>query len=56
MLKFIKQHMATISGIEIYPLISFILFFTFFVGVLFWVWKGDQKFFKQMSDVPLDDN
>ncbi len=54
MLKFIKQHMSSISGIEIYPVISFVMFFLFFVGILIWVWKGNKEFFKKMSDVPLD--
>jgi cytochrome c oxidase cbb3-type subunit 3 len=48
--------MASITGIEVYPVISFLLFFVFFLGVILWVWKGDQKFFKKMSDMPLDDN
>lgn len=55
MLKFIKSHMASITGIEIYPLISFLIFFLFFLGVLFWVWKGDKQFFQKMSDIPLDE-
>ena len=32
MLKFIKHHMDTISGIGIYPVLSFVIFFTFFLG------------------------
>ena len=31
MLKFIKHNMETISGIEIYPIISLLIFFLFFV-------------------------
>ena len=54
MLKFIKHHMSSISGIEIYPLISFVLFFAFFVGVAIWVIKGDKQHFNDMAQVPLD--
>ncbi|MBC7388441.1 MAG: CcoQ/FixQ family Cbb3-type cytochrome c oxidase assembly chaperone [Opitutaceae bacterium] len=56
MLKFIKQHVSSISGIEIYPLISFVLFFAFFIGVAIWVIKGNKQHFKDMSQIPLDNN
>lgn len=55
MLKFIKHHMASITGIEIYPMISFLLFFTFFVVMLVWVLKSDKKYISQMENLPLDD-
>lgn len=37
MLKFIKHNMETISGIEIYPIISLLIFFLFFIGLYVWV-------------------
>ena len=37
MLKFIKHHLDTISGIGIYPVISFLLFFGFFLAMLLWI-------------------
>jgi hypothetical protein len=54
MLKFIKHHMSSISGIEVYPLISFVLFFAFFLGVLIWIVKGNKIYFQEMSRIPLD--
>jgi len=56
MLKFIKHHMETISGIEIYPIISFIIFFTFFVALTIYVLKVDKKIFNEISNIPLDSN
>lgn len=53
MLKFIKHHMS-IEGIEIYPLISFLLFFTFFLIVLVYVFRQDKKHIKEMSNLPLE--
>lgn len=55
MLKFIKHHMETISGIEIYPMISFLLFFSFFVLMLIYVIKADKKRLSRISQLPLDD-
>lgn len=54
MLKFIKQHMSSISGIEIYPIISFVMFFLFFMAVALWVWKGNKQYFEEMAKAPLD--
>lgn len=53
MLKFIKHHMS-IEGIEIFPLISFLLFFTFFVLVLVYVMRQDKKHIQEMSNLPLE--
>lgn len=54
MLKFIKHHMESISGIEIYPMISFLLFFTFFVLMLIYVVKVDKKRIARIAALPLD--
>jgi cytochrome c oxidase cbb3-type subunit IV len=56
MLKFIKHHLSSIGGIEIYPMISFIIFFLFFIGVTIWVFKTDKRFFTKMGNLPLDNN
>jgi cbb3-type cytochrome oxidase subunit 3 len=56
MLKFIKHHLSSIGGIEIYPMISFLIFFLFFIGVTVWVFKKDKRFFSKMGDLPLDKN
>ncbi|RMG82940.1 MAG: CcoQ/FixQ family Cbb3-type cytochrome c oxidase assembly chaperone [Bacteroidetes bacterium] len=56
MLKFIKHHLETITGIEIFPLISFIIFFLFFVIVTLLVFKKDKKFIEHMRNLPLDND
>ncbi len=55
MLKFIKGHMET-NGIEIYPLISFLLFFTFFLLVIIYVMRQDKQVIKELSNLPLEEN
>ncbi len=54
MLKYIKGHMDSIAGIEIFPLISFLIFFTFFIALLWWVFKMDKQSVKEISALPLD--
>jgi cytochrome c oxidase cbb3-type subunit 4 len=56
MLKFVKHHMDTIAGIEIYPLISFVIFFTFFCAVAAYVIWQRKEHFTKMGMMPLDDN
>ena len=55
MLKFIKQHMASIGNIEIYPIISFVLFFSFFLVMLWLVIRSDKNHIAKMQNLPLDD-
>jgi len=56
MLKLIKHHMETIAGIEVYPLISLVIFFAFFIGLTIYVIKVDKKVFEKISNIPLDSN
>jgi len=55
MLKFIKHHMETIVGIEIFPLISFIIFFIFFISLFVWVALLRKDHVDQLSNMPFDE-
>jgi len=52
MLKFIKHNMETISGIELYPIISLLIFFIFFVGLYSWVFTYKKDKINEMSNIP----
>ncbi|MEL0457171.1 CcoQ/FixQ family Cbb3-type cytochrome c oxidase assembly chaperone [Tamlana flava] len=54
MLKFVKNHMESITGIEIYPIISLLIFFTFFVVLFWWVFTAKKDYIKKVSNIPLD--
>ena len=54
MLKFIKGHMESIDGIEIYPIISLLIFFIFFAGLFWWVFTAKKEHIKEVSQIPLD--
>lgn len=56
MLKFAKNYMETISGIEIYPIISLLIFFTFFVILFWWVVTAKKDYINTVSNLPLDNN
>lgn len=53
MLKFIKHHMTSIIGIEIFPIIAFVLFFTFFLGMLWYVLAMKRDRVSHMEQMPL---
>ena len=48
--------METIAGIEIFPLISLIIFFLFFVGLFIYIARADKKKINEISRIPLDSN
>lgn len=56
MLKFVKNHMESITGIEIYPIISLLIFFTFFVILFWWVFSAKKDYIKRVSNLPFDNN
>lgn len=56
MLKFIKGHMASMDGVEIYPIISLLIFFTFFVGLFWWVYTTKKDYIKEVSKLPFDND
>jgi len=56
MLKFIKHNMETIGGIEIFPIISLVIFFLFFMGLLVWVITTKKQYVDYMEKLPLEDD
>lgn len=54
MLKFVKGYMDSIDGIEIYPIISLLIFFTFFIVLFLWVFTAKKEYIKTVSNLPLE--
>ncbi len=52
----IKDVLQSIEGIEIYPIISLLLFFITFVLMLIKVFNLDKKYLQKMGKLPLDNN
>jgi cytochrome c oxidase cbb3-type subunit IV len=52
----IKHNLETIEGIEAYPIISLLIFFSFFIGLGFWVFSYKKEKIEEMSQIPLNDN
>ena len=56
MLKFVKHHMASIEGIEIFPIVSLLIFFVFFTVLYWWVFSAKKEYIKKVSEIPLENN
>ncbi|WP_026977863.1 cbb3-type cytochrome oxidase subunit 3 [Flavobacterium tegetincola] len=55
MFEAIKHNMETIAGVEIYPILSLLIFFIFFVGLGIWVYGYKKEAIDDMSQIPLKD-
>ena len=51
-----KNVLQSIDNIAIWPVISFVIFFLFFICLLWWVFTTDKKFIDKMKEMPLDLN
>jgi len=51
-----KEVLRSITGVEIWPIISLAIFFGFFIGLLVWVWFVDKKYIDDMSSLPMDND
>ena len=51
-----SNYLKDIEGIGIYPIISLLVFFIFFVIMIIWMFRVDKKYLKKMQELPLDSN
>ncbi|MCW5520091.1 cbb3-type cytochrome c oxidase subunit 3 [Aureitalea sp. L0-47] len=56
MLKFIKGNLENIDGVEIYPIISLLIFFVFFVVLAIWVLSAKKQYIEEVSNIPLEED
>ncbi len=55
MLKYVKHNLETISGVEIYPIVSLSIFFTAFVLFTGWAMTYSNANIKKVSNLPFED-
>ncbi|WP_066225566.1 cytochrome C oxidase subunit IV [Formosa haliotis] len=56
MLSFVKNYMDSISGIEIYPILSLLIFFGFFVVLFWWVLTAKKDYIDKVSQIPFEND
>lgn len=48
-----KYYFERVHNVEIWPIISLIIFFVFFIGLLIYVWKIKKSHVEHMEVMPL---
>ena len=51
-----KEVLRAIAGIDIYPVVSLVIFFVFFVIIIIRTIKADKRVIEKMSNLPLENN
>jgi cytochrome c oxidase cbb3-type subunit IV len=51
-----KNVLQNIDNIAIWPVISFIIFFLFFICLLWWVFSTKKSFIDKMKGLPLENS
>ena len=54
MFSFFKRYAETIAGVGVYPKISLVIFFVFFVALLWFTFRTDKQFIDEQANIPLD--
>jgi cytochrome c oxidase cbb3-type subunit 4 len=49
-----KNVLQAIDNIAIWPVVSFVIFFVFFIILLWWVFSVDNSFINKMKALPMD--
>jgi cbb3-type cytochrome oxidase subunit 3 len=52
----IKNVLQNIENVGIWPTISFIIFFVFFLAMLWYVFTAKRSFIRYMKELPLNEN
>ena len=56
MLKFVKGSLEQIDGVQLYPIISLLIFFVFFAALFWWVFTAKKAHIEEVSNIPLEDD
>ena len=50
-----KNVLQSIENIQVWPVISFVIFFLFFICLLWWVFTADRQHIDSMKRLPFDE-
>ena len=54
-MKIVSHYMGSIEGIEIFPIIAVLIFVSFFISLLYYLYHLDKGFVNDMGNMPLQD-
>ncbi|HTN18703.1 MAG TPA: hypothetical protein VL092_13520 [Chitinophagaceae bacterium] len=50
------HYLEKIAGVSVYPVVSLLLFVSFFAIVTLWVWRTDPQTIEHLENLPLDND
>ena len=51
-----KEVLRSIENVEVFPVISLVIFVLFFVGITIWTMRVPKDIIDHMSSLPMDDD
>lgn len=51
-----RNYLETIAGVDVYPMISLLIFFTFFTGLAIWAFNANKQYINEAKNLPLDND
>ncbi|MCF8267222.1 MAG: cbb3-type cytochrome c oxidase subunit 3 [Ignavibacteriales bacterium] len=51
-----SKYLSSIKDIEVFPIISLILFFLVFVAIIIWIVRMDKTYLRKMENLPLEED
>ena len=55
-MKIVMNTLERIQGVEIYPIITLLIFFTFFIVMAYFVFNLDKGYINDMKNMPLEED
>lgn len=49
-----KEILQSIDHVAVWPVVSFVIFFLFFMCLVWWTFSVDRKFVEKMKNLPID--
>ncbi len=49
-----RKYLESIAGVDIYPIISLLIFFIFFTLLITWVVRTRKEYVDELSNLPLE--
>lgn len=50
-----RQFLNGVQGVDIYLIVSLLIFFTFFVGMLIWLVRVNKTYIQEAKNIPFND-
>ena len=51
-----KEVLRSMEGVDIYAVISLVIFLLFFAVLVYWFFKVDKKYLNEMENIPLQND